>query len=259
MPLRDHDPWRADATNTNQAGGDGLRGAQSEATEERIRYLQQVEEEQRGELAGAEALWEIAELHYGGFAPDAPPAGDDGWDRAIEAYEELLAEYPDTPQADWAGWRLAQCYGGWARDGDCRRQRGKAAWEEAVALYWELFELYDGDICRGEALRRIAEIETWCLHDWERGIERYRTLRQQFQEPPEDGVWMLQLGLPRRAPGEGIDEDMILGVRQLIGACASPRVVRRALRRLFRLLSDFPLVAAELEDCAIQRLAELGA
>jgi len=259
MPPRDHDPWRANPLNDDQAGGDGLRRDEHETAEQRIRHLRELEQQQRGELAGAEALWEIAELYCGGCAPGVEPVDHDGWDRAIAVYEELLTEYPDTPQADWAGWRLAQCHGGWARDERCPQQRGKAAWGDAVGLYWELYELYDDEVYRGEALRRIAEIEAWCLHDWERGIHKYRVLRNESQEVPDDGVWLLKLGMQRRAPADGIDEDMILGVRQVVSACTSPRVVRRALRRLLRLLTDFPLVAAELEDCALRRLVELGA
>ncbi len=258
MSLREHELTGA-TTNEDYQAKDGSPSEGEEVGAERaIRYYRELERRVRGELAGAEALWQIAELYSGGFRAGGRPLGEDGWERAIAVYEELIAEYPDTEQADWAAWRIAQCHGVWARSPHWYSQCGKAAWRQAIELYWELYELYDGEAYRAEALRRIAEIEAWCLAELEAGIRKYRMLCTEFREVPENGLWLWNLGVGRGTLAEGIEEDMIAGIDQLLRGCTSRRQVRGIRRRLRSLLRDFPPVAFKLEDLAWERLAQVS-
>ena len=141
-----------------------------------------------GTESGAEALIEAA----GAYAAHCsiPPLGHDAWDNAIKLYQRVIKDYANTHEAANAKWCIATCTGCWARYGCCGRNQGKQDWTKAIDLYRELYENATDRGSKCDALRRVAEIQSNCLGQWQEGLATYKKILADYAgRVPRSPYW----------------------------------------------------------------------
>ncbi len=126
------------------------------------------------------------------------PLQPDGWDRAIELYQRVIDDNPDTTLAVNARWAQASCQGCWSPQAGCDATGiGKGDWAGASAIYDELYRDVNHPGGKAAALRRKAEVQAFKADDLPGALATCGELIRAFPvQPPPSGQWTYRTCVP---------------------------------------------------------------